>query len=136
MAQDQGLVEIKISIPELDGTFSSVSVQVPADADDAEIQRRLELAERVQLAVRERFYWGGGAIEPANHILTFGNKHRGKTLGQILAEDAEYLQWVAYEANAISPVLKLAAQWVCERGAAGQYGDVGANAGASFAPPL
>lgn len=112
--QHPGSITVKASFAELDGTYSTIEVSVPANADDAEITRRLDLAEKIQGAVRGRFFWGGPEIQPENHIVPFG-KHKGLTLGQLAADHPDDLRWLAYEATATSPAFKLAAQWVLER---------------------
>ena len=50
-------------------------------------------------APREQPTDGG---DPAKVVITFGKKHKGKTLGQVQAEDAGYLDWLIsdkYEAK-------------------------------------
>src|SRR3990167_159419 len=42
-------------------------------------------------APREQPTDGGG---PAKVVITFGNKHKGKTVGQVQAEDVGYLHWL------------------------------------------
>ena len=122
-----GFVTVKASFPELDGSFTTVEVSVPADADDAEIQRRLEMAARVQIALRGRFFWGGVDINPGNYIAPFG-RNKGLTLAQIAESDPDGLRWLAYEASNVQPALRLAAQWVIERAD-------GAAGGASYQAP-
>ena len=112
--QHPGFVTVKASFPELDGSFTTVEVSVRADADAAEIQRRLELAAQVQVALRGRFFWGGVDINPGNYIATFG-RNKGQTLAQIAEHDLDGLRWLAYEASNVQPALRLAAQWVYER---------------------
>ena len=53
------------------------------------------------------------SYRPEDCIINFG-KHKGKTLGDILAEDAGYLDWLS-DANINSPRLKQAVDEMCEK---------------------
>ncbi len=115
-----GLLVLKLGVPELDGTYTSIEVSVPADADDDELTRRLDLAEKVQGMMRDRFYWAGRDIDPANHLIPFG-RNRGQTIKQVLDTTPQDLEWYAYTATGGSPAFKLACQIAYERYQAGQY---------------
>lgn len=117
-AQHPGFVTVKTSFPELDGTFTSIEVSIPANADEEEIDRRFALAQRIQERLREQFYWGGTHIDPGNHIIPFG-KHRGETLKGLAVSNPNDLHWLAYKAVSVTPAFKLAAQWVYERDVVG-----------------
>jgi len=55
-------------------------------------------------------------MEAEDMTMPFG-KHQGKTLGDILAEDASYLDWLS-GADIRSPRLKQAIEEMCEKYAA------------------